>query len=115
MSSSTVHRVRPDAPTGAAEAPGDLLREIPMPPYVTGEDAQFAVRAVVVHAPRSWSGGTVCRNDANPHPCRLHRWGARVLAMRGLADADIAALIERGDPAAPLPPRPGARPAGSRP
>ncbi|MFC3504708.1 hypothetical protein ACFOOK_27590 [Micromonospora krabiensis] len=108
MSSSTVHRARPGTPTGAGDPPGDVLREIPLPPYVTGEDAQFAVRAVVVHAPRRWSGGTVCRNDASPHPCRLHRWGTRVLALRGLRDAEIAALIERGDPAAPVPTRPGA-------
>ncbi|MFC0508297.1 hypothetical protein [Micromonospora costi] len=105
MSSSTAHRARTAAPSSAGEASAEVLREIPLPPYVTGEDAQFAVRAVVVHAPRRWSGGTVCRNDASPHPCRLHRWGARVLALRGLEDADIAALIERGDPAAPLPPR----------
>ncbi|NLU80071.1 hypothetical protein HCA58_17105 [Micromonospora sp. HNM0581] len=91
-----------------AERTGTVLRDIPLPPYVTAEDAQFAVRAVVVHAPRRWSGGTVCRNDASPHPCRLHRWGTRVLALRGLRDADIAALIERGDPAAALPPRPPA-------
>ncbi|MFJ6955816.1 hypothetical protein, partial [Micromonospora aurantiaca (nom. illeg.)] len=61
----------------------DVLREIPMPPYVTVEDVQFAVRAVVVHAPRAWSGGTICRNDASPHPCRLHVWGRRVLTLRG--------------------------------
>ncbi|MEV6372476.1 hypothetical protein [Micromonospora musae] len=108
MSTSTAHRVRPAAPAGVAEPPDETLREIPLPPYVTGEDAQFAVRAVVVHAPRHWSGGTICRNDANPHPCRLHRWGTRVLALRGLRDADIAALIERGDPTASLPPRPSA-------
>ncbi|MFI5485581.1 hypothetical protein [Micromonospora echinaurantiaca] len=97
-------------PTAGREPAGEVLREIPLPPYVTGEDAQFAVRAVVVHAPRRWSGGTVCRNDASPHPCRLHRWGTRVLALRGLHAADIAALIERGDPTAAVPPprRPGA-------
>ncbi|WP_349878784.1 hypothetical protein ABIH81_02230 [Micromonospora sp. HUAS YX12] len=87
----------------------DVLREIPMPPYVTVEDVQFAVRAVVVHAPRAWSGGTICRNDASPHPCRLHVWGRRVLTLRGLPSAEIDALVERGDPAADPPPyRPGA-------
>src|SRR5688500_1999760 len=91
--------VRPAAPRVGGASDGEVLREIPLPPYVTGEDAQFAVRAVVVHAPRRWSGGTVCRNDASPHPCRLHRWGRRVLALRGLRPADIDALIERGDPA----------------
>ncbi|SIR06120.1 hypothetical protein [Micromonospora avicenniae] len=108
MSISTAHRVRPVAQAGPTESLDDTLREIPLPPYVTGEDVQFALRAVVVHAPQRWSGGTICRNDANPHPCRLHRWGARVLALRGLRDADIDALIERGDPAASLPPRPSA-------
>ncbi|MFI6824892.1 hypothetical protein ACIBJE_28675 [Micromonospora sp. NPDC050187] len=96
--------VRPAAPRVGGAPDGEVLREIPLPPYVTGEDAQFAVRAVVVHAPRRWSGGTVCRNDASPHPCRLHRWGRRVLALRGLRPADIDALIERGDPAAVPPP-----------
>ncbi|MEV4522919.1 hypothetical protein AB0J77_22030 [Micromonospora tulbaghiae] len=87
----------------------DVLREIPMPPYVTVEDVQFAVRAVVVHAPRAWSGGTICRNDASPYPCRLHVWGRRVLTLRGLPSAEIDALVERGDPAAdPRPYRPGA-------
>jgi hypothetical protein len=106
MSSSAVRTV--DRP-GAADPSGEVLREIPLPPYVTGEDVQFAVRAVVVHAPRRWSGGMICRNDASPHPCRLHRWGRRVLALRGLPPAEIDALIERGDPTADLRPhRPGA-------
>ncbi|MEH1165453.1 hypothetical protein V6V47_08710 [Micromonospora sp. CPCC 205539] len=104
MSSSTVYRVRPVAQSGAGDRPGEVLRDIPLPPYVTVEDAQFAVRAVVVHAPQRWSGGMVCRNDASPHPCRLHRWGTRVLTLRGLGGAEIAALIERGDPAAVVPP-----------
>ncbi|WP_434743042.1 hypothetical protein [Micromonospora sp. SH-82] len=82
---------------------GEVLREIPLPPYVTGEDVQFAVRAVVVHAPQRWSGGTVCRNDANPFPCRLHRWGRRVLALRGVSPAVVDELIERGDPTAQVP------------
>ncbi|WP_229399547.1 hypothetical protein [Micromonospora okii] len=110
MSSVTTRTVRPAAPHGSGQEPGEGLRDIPLPPYVTGEDAQFAVRAVVVHAPRRWSGGTVCRNDASPHPCRLHRWGRRVLALRGLRAAEIDALIERGDPTAVVrpPDRPGA-------
>jgi len=95
--------------SGADDPSAEGLREIPLPPYVTAEDAQFAVRAVVVHAPRRWSGGTICRNDASPHPCRLHRWGRRVLALHGLPPAEIDALIERGDPTAePHPPRRGA-------
>ncbi|MBM0226647.1 MULTISPECIES: hypothetical protein [Micromonospora] len=106
---SSAARVRSAVPSGAGDPSGEGLREIPLPPYATGEDAQFAVRAVVVHAPRRWSGGTVCRNDASPHPCRLHRWGRQVLTLRGLPAAEIDALIERGDPTAqPHPHRPGA-------
>lgn len=104
MSATTTRTVRPVAPRGGGESAGEVLREIPLPPYVTGEDAQFAVRAVVVHAPRRWSGGTVCRNDASPYPCRLHRWGRRVLALRGMRPAEIDELVERGDPAAVPPP-----------
>ncbi|WP_405094637.1 hypothetical protein [Micromonospora sp. NBC_01412] len=109
MSSTATRTVRPATPLGDEES-GETLREIPLPPYITGEDAQFAVRAVVVHAPRRWSGGTVCRNDASPHPCRLHRWGRRVLTLRGLRSAEIDALVERGDPTVTvrLPARPGA-------
>ena len=101
MNSSTVRTVRATvAAREGNEQFGEVLRDIPLPPYVTGEDVQFAVRAVIVHAPRRWSGGTVCRNDASPHPCRLHRWGQRVLALRGLHPTEIDALIERGDPTA---------------
>jgi hypothetical protein len=82
----------------------EALPEVPLPPYVTAEDAQFAVRAVVVHAPEQWPQGTVCRNDKLAYPCRLHRWGRRVLALRGLSDADVEALIAAGDPHAPTPP-----------
>ncbi|GAA2701200.1 hypothetical protein ACFY2R_01490 [Micromonospora olivasterospora] len=110
MSRTGARTVRPVSPARPGQKQGETLREIPLPPYVTVEDAQFAVRAVVVHAPRRWSGGTICRNDASPHPCRLHRWGRRVLALHGLRTAEIDALIERGDPAAlpPAPERPGA-------
>ncbi|WP_244454484.1 hypothetical protein [Micromonospora echinofusca] len=104
MISSSTRTVRYAGQGDASEQPGEVLGEIPLPPYVTGEDAQFAVRAVVVHAPRRWSGGTVCRNDAAPYPCRLNRWGRRVLALRGLRPAEIEALIERGDPAAAVGP-----------
>jgi hypothetical protein len=106
MSSSVGHVVRPVTPRGGADPSGEVLREIPLPPYATSEDAQFAVRAVVVHAARSWSGGTVCRNDASPHPCRLHRWGRRVLTLRGLRAVEIDALIANGDPTAVAPSRP---------
>lgn len=71
----------------------EVLGEVPLPPYVTAEDVGFAVRAITVHAPEEWPGGALCRNDHAPHPCRLHRWGRRVLAKRGLTDAQATALV----------------------
>jgi hypothetical protein len=84
---------------------GEVLGEVPLPPYVTVEDAQFAVRAIVVHGPEDWPAGAVCRNDEAPHPCRLHRWGRRVLTRYGLTDAEIDELAARGDPDATVPDR----------
>lgn len=92
-----------------ADPVGEALGEVPLPLYVTVEDLHFAVLAVVVHAPEQWPAGPVCRNDAAPHPCRLHRWGRRVLQMYGLSDQEIDELVERGDPQAL--PVPAAQPA----
>lgn len=71
----------------------EILGELPLPPYVTAEDVGFAVKAITVHAPEQWPDGRRCRNDRAPHPCRLHRWGRRVLDQRGLSDRQIQALI----------------------
>lgn len=70
-----------------------ILGDIPLPPYVTAEDVTFAVRAITVHAPEQWPEGPRCRNDRVPHPCRLHRWGRRVLDLRGLTDRQIHTLV----------------------
>lgn len=74
------------------DAPDDL----PMPPYVTAEDVVFALRAVTVHAPEQRPDGQRCRKDAAPHPCRLHRWGRRVLGKRGLTDEQVRTLLAGG-------------------
>lgn len=87
----------------AGDPVGEVLGEVPLPPYVTAEDVRFAVRAVVVHAAELWPAGPVCRNDGAPYPCRLHRWGRRVLRLRGLSDHEIDELVERGDPDASVP------------
>ncbi|MEV6813169.1 hypothetical protein [Micromonospora sp. NPDC051296] len=75
------------------ESIDNVLGDIPLPPYVTAEDVTFAVRAISVHAAEQWPGGPRCRNDRAPHPCRLHRWGRRVLDQRGLTERQIRALI----------------------
>ncbi|PWR12075.1 hypothetical protein DKT68_04020 [Micromonospora acroterricola] len=71
----------------------EILGELPLPPYVTSEDVGFAIRAVTVHAAEQWPDAVRCRNDRAVHPCRLHRWGRRVLDQRGLTDRQVQLLI----------------------
>ncbi|MCZ7420363.1 hypothetical protein O7605_12640 [Verrucosispora sp. WMMA2121] len=79
----------------------DALGEIPLPPYITAEDVTFALRAINVHAAEQWPDGPRCRNDRAPHPCRLHRWGRRILAMRGLTDQQITTMLAEQEAARP--------------
>jgi len=72
----------------------DGLNELPLPPYATAEDEQFALRALRRHSPRTAADGRlVCAHDGSTHPCRLHTWGVRVLHARGHSDAEITTLI----------------------
>ncbi|MBU8859128.1 MULTISPECIES: hypothetical protein [unclassified Micromonospora] len=103
-----------------------ILGEVPVPASLTPEDVRLAVRAVVVHAAEEWPAGPKCRNDGSSFPCRLHRWGRRVLETHGLNDRQIDALIRHGNPFVHVPfpfvltgtsgarptPGPVARPAG---
>ncbi|MFD6562674.1 hypothetical protein [Micromonospora profundi] len=98
-----------------------VLGEVPMPAPLTPEDVRLAVRAVVVHTAEEWPTGPLCRNDGASYPCRLHRWGRRVLEAHGLNERQIEALIRHGNPFVHVPfpftatgPSP-ARPAGPRP
>ncbi|MEU4555578.1 hypothetical protein EV382_6510 [Micromonospora violae] len=78
------------------ESSDEATDDLPMPPYVTAEDVVFALRAVNVHAPEQQPDGQRCRKDQAAHPCRLHRWGRRVLAKRGLTDEQIQTLLNGG-------------------
>ena len=69
-----------------------------MPAPLTPEDVRLAVRAVVVHTAEEWPTGPLCRNDGASYPCRLHRWGRRVLEAHGLNERQIEALIRHGNP-----------------
>ncbi|MEH1165460.1 hypothetical protein V6V47_08745 [Micromonospora sp. CPCC 205539] len=92
-----------------------------MPAPLTPEDVRLAVRAVVVHTAEEWPTGPLCRNDGASYPCRLHRWGRRVLETHGLNERQIEALIRHGNPfvhvpfpftaTGPSPARPGGYPA----
>lgn len=77
---------------------GRGVEELPVPAFATPEDVQRAVKAVVVHGPEQWPTGPVCHNDGAPYPCRLHRWGQRVLAQHGLSQPQIDALVDNGNP-----------------
>ncbi|MBE1486763.1 hypothetical protein [Plantactinospora soyae] len=81
----------------------EVLGEVPLPPYVTAEDVDFAVRAIAVHAPEQGPDGLRCRNDQAAHPCRLHRWGQRVLAERGLSEAQVRASVTHHEASAVRP------------
>jgi hypothetical protein len=59
----------------------------------TGEEIGFAQRAICVHAPEEWQHGTYCVNCRAPFPCRLHRWGWRVLQAACWTDAEVAAVV----------------------
>ncbi|MGC5029556.1 hypothetical protein [Micromonospora sp. DT229] len=83
------------------ESLDDVLGDIPLPPYITAEDVTFALRAITVHAAQEWPDGPRCRNDRAPHPCRLHRWGRRVLAERGLTDQQIQTMLAEQEAARP--------------
>ncbi|MET7947694.1 hypothetical protein [Micromonospora sp. NPDC005324] len=74
----------------------EITDDLPMPPYVTTEDVVFALRAVTVHAPEQRPDGERCRKDEAAYPCRLHRWGRRVLEQRGLTDEQVQTLIAGG-------------------
>ncbi|MFC3504699.1 hypothetical protein ACFOOK_27545 [Micromonospora krabiensis] len=96
-----------------------VLGEVPVPAPLTPEDVRLAVRAVVVHTAEEWPSGPVCRNDGATYPCRLHRWGRRVLLAHGLNDRQVDALIRHGNPFVHVPfpftATGPARPAGVRP
>ncbi|GAB2940705.1 hypothetical protein GCM10027280_31530 [Micromonospora polyrhachis] len=87
-----------------ADPIGAALGELPVLVPVRPEHVPLAVRAVVVHAKQEWPAGAVCRNDRAPHPCRLARWGRRVLLAAGVFEERIHLLVAGGDPyASPWP------------
>ncbi|TDB70754.1 hypothetical protein [Micromonospora sp. KC723] len=93
-----------------------VLGEVPVPAPLTPEDVRLAVRAVVVHAAEEWPTGALCGNDGASYPCRLHRWGRRVLENHGLNERQIEALIRHGNPFVHVPfPFTYGTPAQSRP
>jgi hypothetical protein len=87
-----------DAATAASDPVGRVLGELPVLTPVRSEHVLLAVRAVVVHGPQEWPAGVVCRNDRAPYPCRLARWGRRVLVAAGVPEERVDSLVAAGDP-----------------
>jgi hypothetical protein len=50
---------------------------------VNREELRLALRAVLMHTAQQWPGGVYCGNDRSPYPCRMRRWGERVLLSAG--------------------------------
>jgi hypothetical protein len=71
-------------------------------PAATREELRLAVRAVLVHTPQQWPGGTYCSNDRSPFPCRMRHWGEQVLLAAGWDAESIEAMARQAD--AGLPP-----------
>ncbi len=71
--------------------------EFPVLVPVRDEHVWLAVRAVVTHAPQESPSGVVCRNDREAHPCRLARWGRRLLLTAGVSEQHIDRLVAAGD------------------
>ncbi len=84
---------------GMAERPGELPVLVP----VREEHLWLAVRAMVTHAPQESASGVVCRKDGQAFPCRLARWGRRLLVTVGVSEQRVDEMVAAGDPyASPL-------------
>jgi hypothetical protein len=58
-------------------------------------DLRYGQMAVVIHQGEDWPSGRPCRNCHAPWPCRVYRWGFRVLLAAKWSTADIAHLEAR--------------------
>ncbi|WP_199853749.1 hypothetical protein [Plantactinospora sp. BB1] len=81
-----------------SEEPESAEWEIPLPVWIGEQHVRFAVRALILHVSDDESTRPCCLWDKHPHPCRLARWGRRVLATRGLSDGAIDVVVRRADP-----------------
>ena len=62
---------------------------------VTREELRLALRAVLMHTAQQWPGGVYCSNDRSPYPCRMRRWGERVLLAAGWEHERIQAIAQQ--------------------
>ncbi len=76
---------------GQVEQVVEGVDEYPVDLENVGRDSGLARWAVRVHQRQEWPHGLMCRNDRQVWPCRLYRWGHRVLVAAGWSQADIDA------------------------
>jgi hypothetical protein len=81
--------------SSAVRAHPDELDEYPVDSVNARYDARYAQMAVVIHQGEDWPSGRLCRNCHAPFPCRLARWGVRVLVAAGWTSRDMALLVSR--------------------
>jgi hypothetical protein len=79
------------------EYASDPLDDYPVPTdrLLAERDVRYAQMAVVIHQGEDWPSGRFCRNCHARFPCRLARWGVRVLAAAGWTSRDMAHLVEQ--------------------
>jgi hypothetical protein len=63
----------------------------------TDVDIRRAQRAVAIHVPERWPNGVYCRSCRTDFPCRLNRWGLRVLRTAGRQLADVLDLLHQAE------------------
>jgi hypothetical protein len=78
----------------AWEGAGLVPHDWPEPVLAVGEQLDYGRQAVTVHVPQSWPQGMICRNCRASYPCRIVRWGMRLLQAQGWELADAVDLIE---------------------
>ncbi|HEY0696597.1 MAG TPA: hypothetical protein VGD43_02175 [Micromonospora sp.] len=81
-----------------ADRIGSFVREIPVRVPVSEGDVRLAVHAVVRHVADGHPPQARCGRDGQPYPCRLGRWGRRVLLAAGVRYSRILDLAAGGDP-----------------
>ncbi|MDT4987801.1 MAG: hypothetical protein QOI74_1895 [Micromonosporaceae bacterium] len=62
---------------------------------VSRDEMRLALRAVLLHTAQQWPGGAYCGSDRSPFPCRMRRWGERVLLSAGWQADRVEAIVRQ--------------------
>jgi hypothetical protein len=64
-------------------------------PTVSRDEMRLALRAVLLHTAQQWPGGAYCHSDRSPFPCRMRRWGERVLLAAGWDAERVESIVRQ--------------------